>query len=177
MNQVAFSILSLLSREPLSGYELKKQMNDRISQFLKVSNNQIYPQLTKMESQGLIRIDSITTTIQHSEKRTYTITDHGREILKEKSLQNFDNATTKDGFLATIYNSWLLDDSAVEERIHQERVKHVKRIKMFDQKISNLKHKETLDKKDQSSLAIFAYGKHYDEMYRDWCDELLLTLK
>lgn len=175
MNKMSFSILSLLSRESLSGYDLKKQMNDRISQFLKVSNNQIYPQLTKLEEQGFIRLMEVTENVQHAEKKIYEITSLGLDELKNASLQDFGDATVKDGFLATIYNSWLLDDGELTAKIIQERQNHEERIAMFEHKITDLAAGPH-DKQYRASLAVLEYGKRYDKMYRDWCTELLTTL-
>ncbi|MGF9913376.1 PadR family transcriptional regulator [Paenibacillus ehimensis] len=38
---IRYALLSLLAREPLSGYDIKQQMNDRFGPFWKVGSNRI----------------------------------------------------------------------------------------------------------------------------------------
>ncbi|UUZ84177.1 PadR family transcriptional regulator [Paenibacillus sp. P26] len=55
MSSIRYALLSLLAREPLSGYDIKQQMNNRLGPFWKVGSNQVYPELAKMEGEGLVR--------------------------------------------------------------------------------------------------------------------------
>lgn len=74
-------ILGLLSHEALTGYEIKKRMDTVLKYFWGASYGSIYPTLGDLERRGLAvkRAD----TSQKRQKLIYTITEEGREFLKE----------------------------------------------------------------------------------------------
>ncbi len=76
------SILGLLMREPMSGYEIKTFYRDTIKNFWNVSDGQLYPTLKKMHKEGLITKKVIT---QHDSpnKHLYTITDKGKNVFEK----------------------------------------------------------------------------------------------
>ena len=71
-------ILGLLSHEELSGYEIKKRMDTTLKYFWSAS---IYPALTDLVNRGLATKREDTENKRN--KLIYTITDNGRDYLKE----------------------------------------------------------------------------------------------
>ena len=55
-------ILGLLAHENLTGYDIKKQIDGAISFFWKGSFGSIYPALSDMEKQGLVKRKKADTT-------------------------------------------------------------------------------------------------------------------
>lgn len=76
------SILGLLMREPMSGYEIKTFYRDTIKNFWEVSDGQLYPTLKKMHKQGLIT-KRVITQQNYPNKHLYTITDDGKKTFYE----------------------------------------------------------------------------------------------
>lgn len=78
---IRYAILGLLSREPLSGYDLKKLIADSDVFYWSGSNNQIYRALVDLHRDGLV-----TQEVQPQEDRParkiYTITGAGRDALR-----------------------------------------------------------------------------------------------
>ena len=170
MNKITLSILSLLARQPLSGYELKKQMNERISMFSKVSNNQIYPQITKLEEQGLIQLHEITSgKLNNTVKKIYSITQQGTKDLKNEILKESDKS---DRFFSLVYNSWLIEEDFISE-VKKEQEKHQIRFEIFNQKIEDLENLPQETYLNFSSQAILEYGLLYEKMYLEWCEKLI----
>jgi len=177
MNTIALSILSLLARQPLSGYDLKQQMNNRISQFIHVSNNQIYPQLKKLEVDGLVELSQVTKDGTYPEKKIYAITPTGLTQLKQASQQEFKDAVIKDGFLVKVQNSWLFSDEEFQQQIETERQRHVDKLQVFADKLAQLPtNAEPTLAQDFASRAILEYGQMYEQNYLDWLDQMTSDL-
>lgn len=67
-------ILGILNSGPHSGYEIKRQFEERFSFFFNASYGSIYPTLSKFEKEKLIT----KKTVKHEgkpNKNVYTITD------------------------------------------------------------------------------------------------------
>lgn len=176
MNTVALSILSLLAREPLSGYDIKRQMNDRISRFIKVSNNQIYPQIKKMEAQQLIQLVEVTETTQKAEKKIYAITSKGIDTLKSATMQDFGDPVIKDGFMVKVNNAWLFSKDEFQAAINTERIRHVERLAMFNDKMTAIDQQSGDAAQDFASRSIITYGQMYETNYIAWLDKMSADL-
>ncbi len=78
---IQFALLSMLSCRPMTGYDLKKAMQESAFMHWSGNNNQIYKALLALEDEGWVRGE-----VQHQEgapsKKTYTITKEGVGELK-----------------------------------------------------------------------------------------------
>lgn len=75
------SILGLLMREPMSGYEIKTYYRDTIKNFWEVSDGQLYPTLKKMHKEGLIT-KRVITQKDSPNKHLYSITPEGKKVFE-----------------------------------------------------------------------------------------------
>ena len=78
-------VLGLLSHENMTGYDIKKRIDDDIRFFWKASYGSIYPSLSELVKLGLIEKlegDDFKTESKR-EKVKYRITESGREALEE----------------------------------------------------------------------------------------------
>ena len=90
MKKTRFVILGLLNEEPLSGYDIKKIIDIRMSFFWQESYGQIYPELAKLKKEGLI--EQINVAADEERKHDYDSMPEGpwEEVLAdiiEKSEQ------------------------------------------------------------------------------------------
>ena len=82
-------ILSLLMRNPMTGYLVAKIINDMIGPLAKVSNGRLYPLLTKLEAEGIITEIAGVPGGRH--QRTFRITDNGRMRFHQLMLDTTSN--------------------------------------------------------------------------------------
>jgi PadR family transcriptional regulator, regulator of vanillate utilization len=75
------ALLGLLTAEPLTGYEMTKVFDRSVAYVWHAPHSQIYPELRRMEGQGLITSES-SLRGKRGVKRTYAITAEGREELE-----------------------------------------------------------------------------------------------
>ncbi|MHB9094907.1 MAG: PadR family transcriptional regulator [Eubacteriales bacterium] len=81
-NKTLYAILGMLSHEDLTGYDIKKRIDNSIRFFWDAGFGQIYPNLKILEKEGMV-----TKTVEAGEHRpnriVYAITEKGREDLKK----------------------------------------------------------------------------------------------
>lgn len=98
---IKYAILGLLSFKPLTGYDIKKIIQDSPFMHWSGNNNQIYKSLVELLDEGLV-----TGEVRHQEgspsKKIYTITKEGLDELKERSLLPPDPPEFKKTFLVQL---------------------------------------------------------------------------
>ena len=88
-SKTKFAILGLLTVEPMSGYEIKKMIQNSIAYFWSESNGQLYSTLNQLMNEGLLRQEKTQPVGKRSCQR-YAITGKGRREL-QKWLQSCDD--------------------------------------------------------------------------------------
>ena len=82
MSTTPYAILGLLSTQPMSGYDIRRSLEESLSHFWSESYGQIYPALRKLEAARLIA--PVRQAPQDSRRRKlYTLTAAGRAQLRE----------------------------------------------------------------------------------------------
>lgn len=76
-----YGLLALLEERPKHGYEMIKELEERAGGFYTPSAGAVYPTLQLMEDRGWV------TSREVDGKKVYTITDAGRDALKENRQQ------------------------------------------------------------------------------------------
>jgi DNA-binding PadR family transcriptional regulator len=77
-------ILSLLSEQPMYGYQMAKELAARSQGVFDLQEGTLYPALHRMEKEGLL--SSYWEVIEEGPSRKYyTITEQGKDMLASKS--------------------------------------------------------------------------------------------
>jgi DNA-binding PadR family transcriptional regulator len=86
-------ILMFLMRAPMHGYRIASILNDIIGPFARVSYGRLYPLLTKLQNQGLIRALPASADERQGDRRhrTYEITPDGRDRFRTLMLDTTSN--------------------------------------------------------------------------------------
>jgi PadR family transcriptional regulator AphA len=113
------SILGLLTLAPSNGYELTRRFDDTLRNAWHASHSQIYPELAKLEAEGLIEV--VGEGARGS--RTYAATEAGRAevrrwMVEESPERQQRNVTAVRWFLA-----FLLPDDEREAYFASELAK------------------------------------------------------
>lgn len=107
---IYYAILGILSYKPLTGYDLKKIIQDSPFMHWSGNNNQIYKSLLELLEEGWV-----TSEIHHQEsspsKKIYTITKEGLAELKEWVLSTSEVPEFKKTFLIQLAWADLLNDT------------------------------------------------------------------
>lgn len=116
MNSLGYGLLSLLSREPKSGYDLML----RIQPFWQAKHSQIYPLLSKMETEGYVEHERVLQS-DKPDKKVYSITAAGLQKLKNWLPEPTTEVATRDELLIKMYAIWL-SDTATAKQLMEERI-------------------------------------------------------
>src|SRR5438105_924597 len=78
---VRLALLMLLAEEPRNGYQLMQEIEERSGGRWRPSPGAVYPSLSQLEDEGLIRATEVEGT------KMFEITDSGREHLEQRDEQ------------------------------------------------------------------------------------------
>lgn len=81
VNPTEFAILGLVAEEPRSGYDIKKEVEERLSHFWSQSYGHVYPMLRRLHDRGLVA-QTLERQVGRPDRKVYSITDEGRRELK-----------------------------------------------------------------------------------------------
>jgi DNA-binding PadR family transcriptional regulator len=103
LNATCYTILGLLSVQPdLSGYDIRKGIQQSIGYFWAESYGQIYPALKRMADEGLIALSKAGSR-GRKRRQTYVITDAGRAALRQWLALPFHNEPPRNEFLLKLF--------------------------------------------------------------------------
>ncbi|MCL5985147.1 MAG: PadR family transcriptional regulator [Actinobacteria bacterium] len=80
-NKTKYAILGMLTRGPMSGYDIKKAIDFGLHMFWSESHGQIYPGLKQLTEDGLITRD-IMHQMGKPDRHIYSITERGKKELR-----------------------------------------------------------------------------------------------
>lgn len=90
-----YALLALLRVGPLSGYDLQKQFSVSVGHVWHAPDSQIYPELRKMATEGLIQGEEQTRG-QRGTRRVYHVTDAGEQAYTEWMQSPLDYQRVRD---------------------------------------------------------------------------------
>jgi DNA-binding PadR family transcriptional regulator len=105
LTPTTYAVLGLLSIEPnLSGYDMRKGIQNSIGYFWAESYGQLYPALKRLTDEGLIAPSSAQSN-GRKRRQTYVITDAGRSALRLWLALPFHNEPPRNEFLLKLFFS------------------------------------------------------------------------
>jgi DNA-binding PadR family transcriptional regulator len=122
-----YAILELLRRKPLTGYDIKKRFEKSLAFCWHAEHSQIYPELKKLETRGLVKSRQEIQTSRPN-KRVFEITETGEAELRDWQRTPPGPLKVKDDLVLRLFAVDMMDtDEAVgilqeARRLHQERL-------------------------------------------------------
>src|SRR6187397_1683791 len=101
MNAVTPVLLGLLASKPCSGYDIKRVVDRSTRFFWAASYGQIYPELKRLEAEGLIEGEDRPNGGRS--RRVYTLTPAGREALLEWMRSEITTIELRDESLLRLF--------------------------------------------------------------------------
>ncbi|MDR9857458.1 PadR family transcriptional regulator [Paenibacillus sp. VCA1] len=177
MNNIQYTLLGLLAREPLSGYEMKQQINNRIAHFYKINNNQLYPSLSKLEDAGFIELQAIEQDSYRPPRKIYRITTSGIDALKAWVLE-LPEVGDHDTFLLKQYSGWLVSPDALIGLIEKNKEQHERTLEDYKERISSFQEQDPgVHDPLFSTISVIEMGIVIEEASIVWCNRMLDVLR
>jgi DNA-binding PadR family transcriptional regulator len=178
MRKTRFVLLGLLQEENLSGYEMKKIIDIRMSFFWQESYGQIYPELNKMVKEGLVEISNTESESNiKREKTRYKITSRGHEEFEKWMGKENEKDTVRSEFLLKLFLS--TTKNAEEMRRHIERFKEQskERLELFKLFEAQLNQIIDVHHNHRQILQVLNLGIRQAKLYIDWCEEIMKDME
>jgi DNA-binding PadR family transcriptional regulator len=175
-NTTRFIILGLLQHEDLSGYDIKKKIDHMISSFWEVGYGQIYPTLKQLVDDELA-CKRTGTDSKGPEKNIYSITEKGRETLKEWLATPEEKEYTKYEILLKLFFGSLASKGDNINRIQTFRQRQEKKLELIQLFKSNLER--VLGETDDHIYYYLTvlFGEKIYSAYIDWANEATSLLE
>lgn len=180
MNTLSYALLGLIARKPLSGYDLMRQMRERVGPLWPVGHSQIYPALAALERGGLARHNVVEQT-ERPDRKVYAATAAGRQALRAWIQAEASGRPLRDEFLLKTYSMWLLRGGEAQELIERERERRARSLAEYEGTLSRLRDewKGEIDRGDSplfASARVLEYAILHERDYLAWCAETLRLL-
>ena len=174
---LAHAILVALLDCPSSGYDLAKRFDGSVGFFWDASHQQIYRELAKLETNGIIISETIEQETRPN-KKLYAITDPGKATLTEWMRTPSDLSPLKDDLLVKIFGGYVVEPTVILQELRQHRKQHQTRLVEY-QAIEDrfFPDAEALSTKSVYQYLTLRNGIQYEQGWLKWCDEALSTLQ
>jgi len=178
MKKTRYVLLGLLQEEDLSGYEMKKIIDKRMSFFWQESFGQIYPELNKMAEEGLVEI--LGTESEGNIKREkirYKIIPKGEKEFKKWMEEENEKDTVRSEFLLKMYLSTPKNIEETQRHIIKFKEQSEKKLELFNLYEAELKQIIGVHNNHKQILYVLNLGIRQAKLYIDWSEEVLKDIE
>ena len=170
-----YVILGMLSVRPMSGYDIKKGIEESISNFWTESYGQIYPMLKSLVDQKLV-----TKTVERGsgkpDRHVYALTEQGRRELRQWLTEGVVPKVERNELLLKLFFGEEVETAAnielVEQYLEHQR-QLLEKYKVIEKEI---KARYADDSNLPYWLITVSYGQHVTQALLRWCEETLTKL-
>ncbi|QSF44444.1 PadR family transcriptional regulator [Paenibacillus tianjinensis] len=176
-SKTSYVILGLLNEESLSGYDIKKIVDDRLSFFWNESFGQIYPELKRLTSEGLIAVCTDALPMHSKQSIKYEITGPGRLELQEWLKSPVEKELIRFEILLKLYFSNTNSSAKMLEHVKEFQTSHFRQQQLFQQFEAQLKQNMDVHSNHRQILMVLSFGQKMWEAYAAWSEETIRLLE
>jgi DNA-binding PadR family transcriptional regulator len=175
-NRTRFAILGFLTLGPMSGYDIKKLVEQSTENFWSESFGQIYPALRRLAADGLIEKQEAPSEGGRP-RHVYRINDRGREAFAAWLREPTDPPPVRIELLLKLFFGARCDRDTNREQVlayREQMVRDVERYRSIDERL----HREHADAADLPYWRLtLRFGELDRAAHIAWCDEALAVLE
>ena len=169
-----YVLLGLLSHEPMTGYEMKKRLDTSLRFFWGGSFGSIYPTLNQLEQERKVTKENASSNGR--EKISYSITDTGREALKDWLKKPAEKDEIRYETLLKLFfgNETGFEGAGEHIARFEEKCKaELQILRMFEESLSHYLEEDT----HKYYYLTVQFGIKTYESYLKWCEEAKLLIE
>jgi len=159
----------------MSGYDLKRFVDESVRHFWTESFGQIYPILRRLESEGLVERQAGEFTSAR-ERIVYSITPSGRDALSRWVAEPARFEIGRVEILLKLFFARNGPPGTAESLLRVYRAELQERLSRYSAIEQRLQTERSTFADLPYWLATLSYGKHVSRALVDWCDESLAAL-
>ena len=176
MRTLKYAILGLVNRMPMTGYDITGEFNNNhLANFWYAKHSQVYPELGRLADEGLLTCQVVIQG-EKMEKKLYTITEAGRQELKEWLLQEDPlGPTPKDVFRLRMYFSDFISREEMKTHLKNQIKKHMdKRQYLLDiMEHNHQNHVPALGTKEYGDFLVLEGAILRESSYIEWLENAM----
>jgi DNA-binding PadR family transcriptional regulator len=175
------AVLAALANGEASGYDLAKRFDVSVANFWSSTPQQLYRELERLEREGLLHA-RVVRQRRRPDKRVFTLTDAGRDELRQFTTQPAKPAALRDDLLVKLHAIDFGDQTAVVEalrtRLEQARAKLARYDRIRMNMLAGRSEAEFLrDAGPIGSYLTLVGGRMYEQQNIRWCTRVLAILE
>ncbi len=174
MKTLDYVILAGLIRKPRSGYDLTRWMERETSHFFAIGHSSIYPALSRMEREGLVRYEVVPSE-RGPERKVYSITQVGREALLSWAGEPAAERQVRDEQLVKALCYGFLPKKRALARLREEKANHEEKLALYEGfergLAAELREGRISREAYLGTLLTLKRGIGAERSYVEWCEE------
>jgi PadR family transcriptional regulator AphA len=175
MSTTPYALLGLLSIEPMSGYDIRRNLEESLSYFWSESYGQIYPTLKRLEAERLIAPVKQTATANRR-KRLYTLTAQGRARLRTWLAEPPKPQPPRSEFLLKVFFGRQAAPGTCAAHIRRLKVQQERMVKTLEEVERQLRVERRDDPNLTYWLIALSAGIDRGDALIEWSDRALAAL-
>ena len=178
VNRTRYAVLGMLSFGSMTGYDMKKYIDNSIAHFWNENYGRIYPVLRSLEREGMV-----TKETEHTEGRparhVYSLTDRGRRELIEWVRLPAERPVWRMELLLKLFFGNQVPVKNMIQTVESELAFCRHTLAAFRQLEDHIESEKS-QKPQQGihyGLITLRFGQYYYQAVSDWCEETLEVLQ
>ena len=167
---LGYALLCALHKGPLTGYDLVRRMKRPIGYYWTAQQSQIYPELGRLGTLGLIEASAEPGPGPH-ERRTHRLTDAGHAALAEWLVRPPASRAPRDELVLKTYALAMADPAGMRELYLAEAARHEARLVEYHRQQDDLRARDgdRPTHRDFGAYATLELGIRRERDYAQWC--------
>ncbi len=152
MNRLAYGLLSLLSTNPMTGYDLTMKIN----RFWQSAHSAIYPLLSELEEKGCVEQELVKQS-DKPDKKIYSLTQKGKDQLREWFVSEAGQPVIRDEMSLKLCCMQVMEEALVKDFLQELEKRYRQRIEVCERGLQSIREKAEMDKEAVYSQAFGSY--------------------
>jgi DNA-binding PadR family transcriptional regulator len=168
---LGFALLGLLAREPLSGYDITAQLQHGVGPFWHAHHSQIYPELARLEADGLVEHEVIEQRDRPA-KKVYSVTGRGVDALSAWVASPLEPAAIRDELTLRAYSIWLADHDRAAKLLREQAALHREQLARYEEYRHDAERSRFVSDPRTPEFATYATlrrGIAFERELAEWC--------
>lgn len=170
-----YAVLGMLSIGPMSGYDIKKRVEQSVGNFWSESYGQIYPILKGLVGEGLV-----TKTVERQsgkpDRHVYALTQGGREELRRWLGEGVVPKVERNEFLLKLFFGGEAGAATSLRHVEVFREVQLKLLEKYEAIEGEIKSGHAADPNLPYWLMTLDYGRCVSQAVVGWCDRIAAKL-
>ena len=176
INRTKYATLGLLSFQPLSGYDIRKNIEKSINYFWSENYSQIYPTLKTLAKDGLATV-SVTESEGKPDRKVYSITPEGLAELRRWLQVPPEPEVRRFELLLKLFFGHQIDSEIIEDYVADYQEQHRTMLNELEEIERLLLTIEDRSLDQTYQLMTVRYGITVAKALIDWCNQSLETFE